>query len=327
MSIFNTGKSLLNKSKVIPIFYTISDDYAPYVACSIASLIAHADRKKYYRIVILHDGLKFHNYVRLRNLVTKNCEIQFHRVSHNIYLKMIIAHCARKTGAGDFYSSAVYYYRSFIARLYPIYNKAIYVDSDTVFLSDVAELFETNLGDNIVGAVVDKKVAEVKPFRDYVKNALGVPHTEYVNSGVLLLDLKKLRKIHYLTQMINLINKYDANLVAPDQDYLNVICKGKIFHLDEGWNAAPVKGLQPKSSKLLHYNLFKKPWQSDGVDGEEVFWEAARKSGYFNELQKQKAKCTVKDIRIKEAQVEALIAKAAELAKVKEPLIKKDNLW
>ena len=43
-------------------------------------------------------------------------------------------------------------------------------------------------------------------------------------------------------------------------------------------------------------------------------------------LQKQKARCTVKDIRIKEAQVEALIAKAAELAKVKEPLIKKDNL-
>lgn len=322
MSIFNTGKSLLNKSKVIPIFYAISDDYSPYVACSIASLIAHANPKKYYRIVILHDGLKFHNYVRLRNLVTKNCEIQFHRISHSIYLRMIIAHCARKTGAGDFYSSAIYYYRSFIARLYPAYNKAIYIDSDTILLSDIAELFETDLGENAVGAIVDKKVAEVKPFRDYVEKALDVPHKEYVNSGVLLMDLKKLRKMHYLTRMINIINQYDANLVAPDQDYLNVICRGQIYHLDEGWNAAPVKGLQPESSKLLHYNLFKKPWQSDGVDGEEVFWEAARKSGYFNELQKKKANYTVKEIRIKEAQVEALITKAAELAKVEEPLIK-----
>lgn len=322
MSIFNTGKSLLNKSKVIPIFYAISDDYSPYVACSIASIIAHANPKKYYRIVILHDGLKFHNYVRLRNLVTKNCEIQFHRISHSIYLRMIIAHCARKTGAGDFYSSAIYYYRSFIARLYPAYNKAIYIDSDTIVLSDIAELFETDLKDNAVGAIVDKKVADIKPFRDYVEKALGVPHKEYVNSGVLLMDLKKLRKMHYLTHMINLINQYDANLVAPDQDYLNVICRGQIYHLDAGWNAAPVKGLQPESSKLLHYNLFKKPWQSDGVDGEEVFWEAARKSGYFNELQKKKQNYTVKETRIKEAQVEALIAKAAELAKVKHPLIK-----
>lgn len=320
MSIFNTGKSLIHKNRVIPVFLTISDDYAPYAACTIASLIKHSNTKKHYRVVILYDKLSFRNYFRLRNLVTKNCEIQFHKITHSLYLRTIINHCAKKTGAGDFFSSAVYYYRSFIARLYPMYNKAIYIDSDTILCDDIANLYDIDLGDNIVGAVVDKKVENVPEFRKYVEHALGVPYTEYVNSGVLLIDLKKMRKIRYLSKMINMINTFDANLVAPDQDYLNVICRGKILHLDDAWNAQPNGNL--KKAKLVHYNLFKKPWQCDGVEGEDLFWDAAEKTGYYNDLLEAKKMHSVKETRIKEAQIAALIKKADELSKLKEPIIK-----
>lgn len=320
MSIFNTGKSLIHKNRVIPVFLTISDDYAPYAACTIASLIKHSNTKKHYRVVILYDKLSFRNYFRLRNLVTKNCEIQFHKITHSLYLRTIVNHCAKKTGAGDFFSSAVYYYRSFIARLYPMYNKAIYIDSDTILCDDIANLYDIDLGDNIVGAVVDKKVENVPEFRHYVENALGVPYNEYVNSGVLLIDLKKMRKIRYLSKMINMINTFDANLVAPDQDYLNVICRGKILHLSDAWNAQPNGDL--KKAKLVHYNLFKKPWQCDGVEGEDLFWDAAEKTGYYNDLLESKKMHSVKETRIKEAQVAALIKKADELSKLKEPIIK-----
>lgn len=320
MSIFNTGKSLIHKNRVIPVFLTISDDYAPYAACTIASLIKHSNTKKHYRVVILYDKISFKNYFRLRNLVTKNCEIQFHKITHSLYLRTIVNHCSKKTGAGDFFSSAVYYYRSFIARLYPMYNKAIYIDSDTILCDDIANLYYIDLGDNIVGAVVDKKVENVPEFRKYVEHALGVPHTEYVNSGVLLIDLKKMRKIRYLSKMVNMINTFDANLVAPDQDYLNVICRGKILHLDDVWNAQPNGNL--KKAKLVHYNLFKKPWQCDGVEGEDLFWDAAEKTGYYNDLLEAKKMHSVKETRIKEAQIAALIKKADELSKLKEPIIK-----
>ena len=320
MSIFNTGRSLIHKSKVVPVFYTITDDFAPYAACSIASIIKHANPKKSYRIMILYDKISFRNYIKLRNLVTRNCEIQFHKVRHSIYLRAVIKHCSNKVGAGDFFSSAVYFYRSFIARLYPMYGKAVYVDSDTIFLDDVAKLFDTDLKGNIVGAVVDKKVEVVPEFRQYVENALGVPHEEYINSGVLVLDLKQLRKMRYLSRMVDIIEKYDASLVAPDQDYLNVLCRGKILHIDPSWNADPSAGI--KGAKLVHFNLFKKPWQCDNVDGEEIFWDAAEKSGYYHDLLKKKKLYSVNDIRVKEAQVGALIIKAGKLAKVKEPIIK-----
>lgn len=327
MSIFNTGRSLIHKTKVIPIFLTISNDFSPYAACTITSLIKHANPNRYYRIIILHDGMSFHNYFHLRRLVTRNCEIQFHKISHNLYLRAIIKHCSKKTGSGDFFSSAVYFYRSFIARLYPQYEKAIYIDSDTILTGDIAGLFDINMGEeNMVGAMVDPKVSDVPEFRAYVENALDIPASEYVNSGVLLLDLKKLRKMHYLTRMINIINKYDPSLVAPDQDYLNVICRGKIYHLNPKWNAQPTKEGAPKGAKLVHFNLFKKPWQCDGVDGEELFWKAAKDSGYYSELMRGKENFSIKELRNKEDQVQALIRKAEKMSKAKEPVIKNEDL-
>ena len=41
----------------IPIFYTISDDFTPYLAVSVSSLVKHASPEKDYTIIILHQGL------------------------------------------------------------------------------------------------------------------------------------------------------------------------------------------------------------------------------------------------------------------------------
>lgn len=321
MSIFYTGKPRLATTKVVPIFLTISDNFSPYAAVAINSITKHADPKRYYRVIILSDGLNPRNRWGLRNLVTNNVEIQFHKIKNSIYLKAIVKYCSTKTGAGDFFSSAVYYYRSFIARLFPQYEKAIYIDSDTVVTGDIGELFDINLGDNVIGAVVDPKVEQVPEFREYVKNALGVPYEEYVNSGVMLMDLKKLRKLHYISTMIHLINEFDADLVAPDQDYLNVILKGKIMHIPDEWNKQPTKTSLPTDAKLYHFNLFRKPWFYDNVDGEEIFWDAAKDSGFMMDLDYIKKSFTLTDQRYNEAKVEALIKKAGEKAKTKEPLL------
>lgn len=326
MSIFNTGKSLIKKTKPIPIFLTINNTFAPYAACTIASIIQHANPKKYYRVIILNDGLSLRSRILLRSLVSKNCEIQFRKMTHNIYLRTIIHYCARRNGSGDFFSSAVYYYRSFIARLFPQYDKAIYIDSDTILVKDIANLFEMDLEDCAIAAQVDPKVSDIPVFRDYVNNAVGVPSEEYVNSGVLLMNLKKLRKLHYISTMIDLINKYNADLVAPDQDYLNVILRGKIKHLDSTWNYQPCQKTLPKEVNLVHFNLFKKPWFYSDIYGADLFWKAAQKTPFYPELIRGKENYSLKDDKKNEEKINALLEKAAKLAKVKEPLIKIDNL-
>lgn len=321
MSIFNTGLNPLNKMKVVPVFLTINSAYAPYAATAINSLMKKTDPKRYYRIIILHDGLNFVNRIRLRNLVTKNCSIQFKKIDRNLYLKAVIKYCSKRKGAGDFFSAAVYYYRFFIPRLFPMYNKCVYIDSDTILLSDIGELFDLDLEDNVVAARVDPKIDAIPEFRAYVEKADGLPYTEYVNDGVMVMDLKKMRKMHYLSILVDMIEKYDADLIAPDQDYMNVILRGKIKHLPEEWNAEPAKNL-PKDTKLVHFNLFNKPWHYKNVPSEEIFWRAARGTGFYGELKRQQENFTEEKQKAEQEKVAALIKKAERLSKTKKPLIR-----
>ena len=320
MSIFNTGMNPFKKTKVVPIFYTITDDYAKYAAASIHSLMQHAGPKRHYRVIIMYDRLSLPNRWRLRNMVTKNVAIEFHKMKFNLYMQIIVRYCAKRSGSGDFFARPVYYYRAFIARLFPQYDKGIYVDSDTILLDDIGQLYDVDLDDYVIAARVDPKVAMVPEFVGYVEKALDIPAKDYVNSGVILMDLKKLRKLHYITRMTDLIKK-DADLVAPDQDYLNVILKGKIKKLDKCWNMQP-EGEDENGAKLLHFNLSKKPWFHDDVNCGELFWEAARGTGFYGDLVRGRERYTIEDEEANTAQIKALIEKAAGLAQVKEPVIK-----
>lgn len=321
MSIFDTGLNPLKKTKVVPVFLTINSAYAPYAAAAIHSLTQHANKKRYYRVIILHDGLNWVNRVRLRSLVTKNVAIQFKKISSSLYLKAIVKYCSRRKGAGDFFSSAVYYYRFFIPRLFPIYSKCVYIDSDTILRGDIGELFDIDLEGKMMAAMVDPKVEVIPEFRKYVDRAVGVQYRDYCNSGVLVMDMKALRKFGYLSALVDTINKYDADLVAPDQDYMNVILRGKILHLDVKWNMEPAEEL-PKDAKLVHFNLFNKPWHYQNVPQEKIFWNAARGTGFYGELKRQQQAFDAEKQKADRKKIEALIKKAGRLSKTKEPILK-----
>ena len=129
------------------------------------------------------------------------------------------------------------------------------------------------------------------------------------------------RSLEYLSTMIDMIQEYDADLVAPDQDYLNVILKGKIKHLGKEWNLQP-EGEDPKGAKILHYNLSKKPWYHDDVTAGEEFWKAVKGTGFYGDLMRAKEKYTADDAAKDAEKIKALIEKAVKLSKVKKPLLK-----
>ena len=322
MSIFRTGLPIGKLTKVVPIFVTINNEYAPYAAAAIHSLFQHPNKERYYRVIILHDGLNFANRVRFRNLVTDNCAIQFKKISNSLWLKAVVKYVSKRKGMGDFFSKAVYFYRFFVPFLFPLYEKAVYIDSDTILRGDIGELFDKEVGDKFVLAMPDPKVANIPEFRDYVEKNLAVPAEEYVNDGVMLMNLKKMRKERYLTQMVAMMKEYDADLVAPDQDYLNVIGRGAIGYIGPEWNAEPTAEFD-SSTKLVHFNLFNKPWHYKNVPGEKIFWNAARGTGFYGDLKRQQEAFDESKQKSDQEKVGALIKKAGRLAKQKKVLIKK----
>ena len=129
-----------------------------------------------------------------------------------------------------------------------------------------------------------------------------------------------MRKMHFLSTMVDLIEKYNADLVAPDQDYLNVILKGQIMYLDGCWNTEPVEDL-PKKTRLVHFNLFNKPWHYTDVPCEKLFWNAARGTGFYGDLRRQQEVFDEEKQRADHEKVAALIKKAEKLSKAKKPLM------
>jgi lipopolysaccharide biosynthesis glycosyltransferase len=190
----------------------------------------------------------------------------------------------------DYYTPAIYY-RLLIPEMFPQYDKVLYMDCDTVVLTDIAELYDIEIGDNYIGAVADQAVASVPQFCAYTENALGIPPTEYFNSGVIVMHLLKFREINFCREFERVLRSYRF-IVAPDQDILNLICKGKVYYYDECWNQMPIAGNHMQTPKLIHYNLCMKPWHYDGVLYEEYFWTFASKTEFLEVIRQAKASFT-----------------------------------
>lgn len=140
--------------------------------------------------------------------------------------------------------------------------RIIYLDVDLVVEGDLAELYHTNLGNNLIAGVSDN---DQDGFKEIYNLDL------YINSGVILFDLEAIRANHInvIKEAISLIKEQRLKSDLIDQDLLNLIFSSKILALNSAWNAQTVgvsKGFLlghddlkiPK--KIIHFVTNHKPW-------------------------------------------------------------------
>ncbi|MGL6199258.1 MAG: glycosyltransferase family 8 protein [Lachnospiraceae bacterium] len=296
---------------MIPIFFSIDDNYAPFLSVAISSLIRNASPKHSYRIIILYEELTPQNRQKISVLATENFEIRFVVMGNHLgSITNRIENCLR----ADYFTLTIYF-RLFIPVMFPEYDKAIYLDSDTVILGDISELYRTPLEDNLIGAVADYSIVDVPPLAKYIQSGLGVYKYDYVNSGVLLMNLKKLREVRFERRFLDLMNTYHFDSIAPDQDYLNVMCKGNIHYLPASWNTMPVEGKETiKYPHIIHYNLFSKPWYYDNVPYGNYFWQYAKDSVFYHLIRSIKMQYTEKERLADRESMELLLCRGELIA-------------
>ena len=261
----------------IPIFFSTDDEYIAYLDVAIASLIDNASREYNYRLIILNTGLRQENIDKIMQNTCDGFAIEFADISSR--LEDI------KSKFKDVYHfSVVTYYRLFIASLFPQYGKVIYLDCDLVVLGDISKLYNVEMGDNVIAAGPEAYVRNTEEFRLYADKALGVDPDRYVNAGVLVIDLAKFMEHRIEESFVELINKYDFDLLDPDQAYLNYLCRGRIYELPDSWNKEPVPLSRGGEKNIVHYALYKKPWQYDDVTDGEYFWQYAENSPFYDTI-------------------------------------------
>lgn len=261
-----------NNKKIIPIFFASDINYLPFLSVTLQSLKENANKKYLYKIYILHNDVEEFDQLAILEYNDTNFTVEF--VDINKKLDEV------KNGLQlrDYYSGATYY-RIFIANMFPEYDKAIYLDCDTVVLGDISKLYKYNLKNNYVGAITDKVVSSNPIFKKYCKEVLGVKPSNYFNAGILLMNLKKFREEDFYEKFKDLLLEYKFR-VAQDQDYLNVLCKDQVLYLPYSWNTMPIGGEEKKTPNIIHYNLTLKPWHYADIPYAKYFWNYVKNNVY-----------------------------------------------
>lgn len=270
-------KLVKKEKKVIPIFFATDDNYIPFVDVSVRSLKANASRKYSYIIHILNSGLKKENMEIVKRLEEENFKIDFYDVTNFV-------EPVKNKFQNLYHFTIAMYYRIFIEKMFPQYNKAIYLDCDICVLGDISKLYNIQLGDNLVGAVAEQLMPLVPAFTDYAGKCVGVDVSKYFNSGILLMNLAEFRKQKIAEKFIYLMNTYNFDVIDPDQAYLNFLCQDKVRFLPNGWNKESVVGECEGPLNIVHYALYKKPWQYDNVINDEHFWNYAKQSPCYQQI-------------------------------------------
>ena len=271
-----------NNLEVIPIFFAVDDVYIPFLAVALESLIDNSSKDYYYSVKVLHTNVSEENRNKIYKYKRENVDVEF--VDLNYYIERV----KDKLYTRDYYTKSTYF-RLFVPDLYPQYSKALYLDSDITIVGDIAELYNTEMGNNLVAGIPDGAVQTIDTFKEYVEKFVGVrDYNEYFNAGILLMNLAELRKFRFQEKFLYLLEKVKYT-VAQDQDYLNRLCKGRVKIVDKVWNAMPMPelGIPAEDVKLVHYNLNAKPWHYDNILYQEFFWKYAKKTEFYDEIVKQ----------------------------------------
>ncbi len=279
------------KNKEIPIFFSTDDNYVPFTIVAIRSIIDNASNNYNYAINILNTGLNKSNIDKIKKMETKNFKINFVDISEKIAnICDALSYRLR-----DYYSNSIYL-RIFIPSLFQEYEKVLYLDADIVVIDDISKLYFEDIGDNLLGAITDDVINTNETFRKYTKNVLGLENGNYFNSGILVMNLAELRKSRIEEKFVHLLNEYNFDTIAPDQDYLNYLCRGRVKFIHKGWDRMPIpdEKFEGEPLHLIHYNMFKKPWLYDGVLYENHFWKYAEKTEVYDDMCKMKSSYTDK---------------------------------
>lgn len=122
-------------------------------------------------------------------------------------------------------------------------DRVLYLDVDTIVCDDIGQLFDVDLTGSPVAGVADIAL------QDITKG--------YINSGVLLMNLKLISELKLDDKMVEGLNAYQMRY--PDQDIINVYCR-PITLVPREYNMFVTHPLD--EPKIIHYAGIRKWWES-----------------------------------------------------------------
>ena len=212
--LFSFSKRLSNKQKtIINIAFSLNNKYINYFYTSLYSLLENSDKNTIYHIYVQIGTFFDNNY---KEKIKKFEKIYFNCFIHFLDMKNDFSTAIQ--GRMDVST----YYRLKLPILCPNINRIIFLDTDTIVLKDLTEFYTLNFENKYILGRLDILANELDSLGIYINN--------YINGGVLLMDLYNLRRYNYVDKFLEYIKLHNnyRYLNHHDQTLINYVCHDKI---------------------------------------------------------------------------------------------------
>ena len=155
----------------------------------------------------------------------------------------------------------LYYVRCLAPYIFPQLDRIIYLDTDTVCINvGIEELWNIDMKNKCIAAATDIQIQYNNVNQRYnTKN-----DENYWNSGVLVMDLKRMRTEHYDKVLLQYLLKWPEELHCTlyDQTLLNYVFKDNIRTISAKWNNSILAMVKRDQKAYMDY------YQTENVIGQ-----------------------------------------------------------
>ena len=241
---------LTNKHKKrIDLVFAINDKYIDYFLTSLVSIFKNSDNNSIYDIYVqVSDTFEKKNMDLIYSLekIYFNCFIHFINMGKE-FSKALKSYLDSST-----------YYRLNLPILLPNIRRIIHIDSDSMILKDLMELYTLNFNEKYILGRLDLITSEL--------DSLGIYTQTYINCGILLMDLYSLRKYNYVEKFNDYLKNHNnyKYLNHHDQTLINYVCSERIGVFRPKFHMWPFKDHE----EIISFNnhLRKKYKEKDFLD-------------------------------------------------------------
>lgn len=248
----------------------LNEKFSQHGACTIASVLANADDNDSYHFYVIYDYLSEETIGKFEKLKKiRPCDIE--------YIPIDVDNIKDFTQYSNI-SNACF----FRIKLFELENvdKILYLDSDIIVRKNIKPLFSLNIEKYCIAGAKDIIWKTLKDKYNLSEKSI------YINTGVLLINIKKTRKTNVL-QKIKRFCELHKDKDYGDQDIINYIFQEQILEFDIKYNFCYPFQNEYKKEKydriaedpyIIHYITNNKPWNP----GSTCFM----KSEYFKYLKR-----------------------------------------
>ena len=259
--------------KNINILVTLDENYIPQLNIMLYSLL-YSNPDCNFKVYLLHSSIPDAALTETRSILDGAGEL--------------IPVQAKDIGLDDAPTTSRYpkeiYYRIFAAKYLPEdVDKVLYLDPDIIVNGSIKELYELNMDEYYFAACSHIR----RMLHVYNELRLGMDEeSPYINSGVMLMNLKKLREEQDYQEVLDFVEKKRKLLSLPDQDIISTLYGSKIYPLSTFrynmtellymFHSRQEKSLTidwiRKHSVFIHYCGRNKPWKPKYIGHLDVFY-------------------------------------------------------